>query len=105
LSIHYDRNPANVYDMLLKLNIEETFKRMIPFLDILNKMFKFTDQLIYGYKEKTYKEKNIHNKNIDSMILKLESFKNAENNENISSFQDFLRNLKNILPDNKSQNN
>lgn len=104
LSIHYDRNPANVYDMLLKLNIEETFKRMISFLDILNKMFKFTDQLVYGYKEKTYKEKNIHNKNIDSMILKLESFKNAENNENISSFQDFLRNLKNILPDNKSPN-
>jgi len=99
LSIHYDKNPAKVYDMLLKLNIEETFKKMIPFIDILNKMFKFTDQLVFGYKEKTYIEKKKHEMNIDNMILKLESLKNANDNESISEFQDFLRNLKKITID------
>jgi len=99
LSIHYDKNPAKVYDMLLKLNIEETFKKMIPFLDILNKMFKFTDQLVFGYKEKTYIEKKKHETNIDNMILKLESYRNAENKESIIKFQDFLRNLKKIFID------
>lgn len=96
LSIHYDKNPTKVYDMLLKLNIEETFKKMIPFLDILNKMFKFTDQLVFGYDEKTYLEKKKHEMNIDNMILKLESLKNANDIESISEFQDFLRNLKKI---------
>jgi len=104
LSIHYDKNPANVYDMLLKLDIEGTFKKMIPFLDILNRMFKFTNQLFNGYKEKTYKEKKTHERNINNLILKLEHLKNAENNETISSFQDFLQNLKNTLPNKKSPN-
>jgi hypothetical protein len=102
LSIHYDKNPVKVYDMLLKLDIEETFKKMIPFLDILNKMFTFTDQLVYGYKEKTNAKKKEHEINIDTMILKLESIKNANDNASISEFQEFLRTLKKITIDKKS---
>lgn len=102
LSIHYDKNPAKVYDMLLKLDIEETFKKMIPFLDILNKMFNFTDQLVYGYKEKTHAEKKKHEMNIDNMILKLESLKSSNDNVSISEFQDFLRTLKKVTIDKKN---
>ncbi len=57
LSIHYDKNPTRVYDMLLKLDIDETFKKLIPFLAILNRMFDLTHLLVFGYNEKLDKER------------------------------------------------
>lgn len=94
MSIHYDKTPSKVYDMILKLDIEEIFKKLMPFLDILNKMFEFTNQLVINYKEKTTNERIKHEVNINNMISKLNKFKNTENHEIISKFQDFLRNLK-----------
>jgi hypothetical protein len=38
LSIHYDNDSSTVYEMFSKLNVEDTYKKLIPFLDILNNM-------------------------------------------------------------------
>ncbi|GGW43961.1 hypothetical protein [Arenibacter certesii] len=52
LSIHYDKEPMKVITMLTTFDIEETFKNMAPFLQILNEMFSFTLDLSQGYLKK-----------------------------------------------------
>lgn len=51
LSVHYDDNLIKVYQMLLKLNGENIFKKTIPFYKLLNKMFIFTHELIMSYQQ------------------------------------------------------
>lgn len=92
LSIHYDKNPIKVYDMLLKLDIEETFKKLIPFLAILNRMFDLTHLLVLGYNEKLDKERRNRENQFENMITKLDEHKNAENENVISSLQESMRN-------------
>jgi hypothetical protein len=92
LSIHYDENPVRVYDMLLKLDIEETFKKLIPFLGILNRMFDLTHLLVLRYNEKLDTERRNQETQFEIMISKLEEFKNQENENNISLLQDSMRN-------------
>lgn len=55
LSIHYYENPKLVYAMLIELDLEETFKKMIPFLELLFKMSKFTKEMTSEYIEKVKK--------------------------------------------------
>jgi len=92
LSIHYDENPIRVYEMHLKLDIEETFKKLIPFLAILNKMFDLTHLLVLGYNEKLDEERRNRENQFENMIAKLDEHKNAENENVISSLQENMRN-------------
>jgi hypothetical protein len=52
LSIHYDYDSVKMYEMLSKLNIEDTYKKLIPFLDILSKMSVLTAKIntLYQFK-------------------------------------------------------
>lgn len=49
LIVHYDDNPSKVYSMLLKLDIEEVSKRVIPFLKVKIEMIKFSQILLDDY--------------------------------------------------------
>lgn len=72
LSIHYDKKPSKVYDMIGSLNVNKTFLQMVPFLDILNKMNKFSRQLL----ESTYEKQKVQLKElkeeVDQLVQKLE---------------------------------
>lgn len=76
LSVHYydkDFKKVNeVYDMMAKLDIETIFQKLIPFLNILNKMFEFTKAINKAYFEKSLKETEI---TIDYWDKKFESLK------------------------------
>lgn len=88
LSIHYDKEPIKVYNMLSELNIEETFKKMIPFLNILNEMFAFTAELNQGYLNKSENVKKQNNKRIDDIAYSLEKFKDKNDPDIITEFQE-----------------
>lgn len=96
LSIHYHDEPVVVYDMFLNLDIDEIFLKMIPFIQILNKMFDFTHQLTFNYNEKSDADSIIHTI-IEDVILKLETLRNSENSISISELQACIRNSKNDL--------
>ena len=49
LSIHYDTDSIKVYEMFSNLNIEDTYKKLIPFLDILNNMSVLTARVATLY--------------------------------------------------------
>ncbi len=81
LSIHYgetakDKNPVKVYDMIIKVDIEKTFQRMIPFLDILNEMFIFTNLMVVEYNKVLDEKKNNQDETIDNILLMLEKLSN-----------------------------
>ncbi len=97
LSIHYHENPLKVYDMFLKLDVEETFKRLIPFWDILNKMFDFTHQIVLNYADKSDDEKRKQEIIFNKMILKLEELKNSENEINISKLQENIKKVRDVF--------
>ncbi len=88
LSIHYDKEPIKVYNMLSTLNIEETFKNMLPFLNILNEMFAFTGELNKGYLSKSKNDKRQYDKRIDDMANSLDKLKNKDNQQIITEFQE-----------------
>lgn len=46
LSIHYDEDPTLVYNMIVDLDVDETFKKLAPFMDIINNMFLFINDLV-----------------------------------------------------------
>ncbi len=94
LSIHYDKEPIKVYNMLSELDIEETFKKMIPFLNILNEMFAFTAELTQGYLIKSKNEKKQTDKRIDDMANSLNKFKDKNNQDIIAEFQEKILSLK-----------
>lgn len=73
LSIHYDKEPMKVISMLADLNVEKTFKKMIPFLQILNEMDIFTSNLSKGYLRKlNNSRREFEDKldNIDTLLTK-----------------------------------
>lgn len=45
LSVHYDKKASKVYDMIINLKVEETFRKMSPFLKILKEMFNFIEKM------------------------------------------------------------
>ena len=49
LSVHYDTDSIKVYDMFTNLNIEDTYKKLIPFLDIINTMSILTARITTLY--------------------------------------------------------
>jgi len=97
LSIHYDKEPIKVYNMLSGLNIEETFIKMIPFLNILNEMFSFTDELNQGYLIKSENEKIQNKKKIDDIANSLEKFKDKNNPDIIKEFQEKILTFKTMF--------
>lgn len=97
LSIHYDKEPIKVYNMLSELDIEETFKKMVPFLNILNEMFAFTAELNQAYLSKSENEKKQNDKRIDNMANSLNKFKSKSNLDIITEFQEKILAFKSIL--------
>ncbi len=49
LSIHYDSDSIKVYEMFVNLDIEETYKKLIPFLDIIDNMSVLTGKIATLY--------------------------------------------------------
>lgn len=45
LSVHYDKKASKVYDMIINLKVEETFRKMSPFLKLLKEMFDFIEKM------------------------------------------------------------
>jgi len=97
LSIHYDKSPTKVYDMLAKLDIQTTFQKLIPFLDILNEMFVFTDKVNQAYQLKSENEKLAQDKRIEDLAYKLDNFKNDKNKSIILEFQEKILKLKDLF--------
>ena len=100
LSVHYDDNPIKVYDMLLGLDIEQTYQKLIPFLDILNKMYDFTDKICKCYAIRSNESRDKLNTSLDNMIDKLEKIKSLNKINNdldfISDYQDMIRRIKEL---------
>lgn len=74
--------------MLAKLNIGTTFQKLIPFLDVLNEMFVFTDIINQAYKLKSENEKLFQDKRIEDFASKLNKFKDGQNESIILEFQE-----------------
>jgi len=83
LSVHYDRKASKVYDMIVSLDVENTFKKLSPFLAITTEMFRFTEKMASISKVKE-KQKNIemHNK-FESIFFDIEN-KIKKANPNVS---------------------
>ncbi|GAB7087287.1 hypothetical protein [Marinifilum fragile] len=84
LSIHYgetakDKSPVKVYDMIVKMDIEETFLKMIPFMEILNEMFLFTHILVTEYQKKTDNQQEKQKNMLTGMIEQLLNLRNDKN--------------------------
>lgn len=45
LSVHYNKEPMKVYDMMIKLDIEKAFQEIIPFMDIIGDMYRLVSDL------------------------------------------------------------
>lgn len=45
LSIHYDKNPILIYDMMINLDLETEKDLVLKFMDIINSMYNFTENL------------------------------------------------------------
>jgi uncharacterized protein YeeX (DUF496 family) len=84
LSVHYDRKASKVYDMINSLEVEGTFKKLLPFLQILIEMFHFTGKMASNSntkeKDKTDEMNRQLESTIDNLIEKVSSSRN-ENNE------------------------
>jgi len=99
LSIHYgktakDKNPVKVYDMIIKVDIEDTFQRLIPFLDILNDMFMFTNLMVVEYNKKLNDKKQKQAGSIDNIISMLEKLNDKNKDSNSSEYIEKLKQLK-----------
>lgn len=96
LSIHYDKNPIKVYKMLIDLNVDETFKLLIPFMKIINGMYIFTDKLRDAFKIKANLKSQEIDQNFDGVASSLDKIKNNENEEQIEEIQEIIKQMKNI---------
>ncbi|WP_139420267.1 V-type ATP synthase subunit I domain-containing protein [Chryseobacterium mulctrae] len=94
LSIHYDKDSTKVYKMLIELDVEEIFKTLIPFINILNKMFEFTDKLRDAYKFKSDSETEKVNHNFEKLALDLDRFKDKDSITLIEDIQTIIRQMK-----------
>lgn len=45
LSVHYNVEPMKVYDMMIKLDVDKTFREIIPFMNILGDMYRIVSEL------------------------------------------------------------
>lgn len=52
LSIHYDKNPMLIYNMIIDLDFEEKVPILLSFMDILDEMYYFTEKLGNHFKPK-----------------------------------------------------
>jgi len=100
LSVHYDKKASKVYDMSVNLNIEETFKKMSPFLEILTGMFRFTEKMA-SISQKIERQKNIEmNNRLGSIFSDLErKIKDSKTGKNIES----LNKLKELIDKTKKE--
>lgn len=96
-SIHYDKEPIRVYEMLNTLDVEETFNKLVPFLDILNAMYSFSTDLSNGFLRKTELAKHKNIAQIDNVINLLESGRTKQNSELIDEFKHEILSIKNSL--------
>ena len=51
LSIHYDKNPMLIYNMIIDLDFEEKVPFIMSFMDILDEMYFFTEKLGNHFRE------------------------------------------------------
>ena len=96
LSVHYDKEPMKVYKMLVELDIEDSFKKLIPFLDILNEIFAFTQLLADGFRKKTDQANLEQDKRIDDIADLLDKHKSTNNENLITEFKEQLLSLKKL---------
>lgn len=96
LSIHYDKEPMKVYKMITELDIEDSFKKLIPFLDILNELFTFTQHLADGFKKMTEQTNLEQDKKIDGIADLLDKHKSADNEKIITEFKEQILSLKKL---------
>ncbi|MBP1838889.1 hypothetical protein [Formosa algae] len=80
LSIHYDKKASKVYDMITNIDIDGTFKKMIPFSDILFKMLNFTEKIAEFLIEILRKE---NNKTYESTKMNFEKIKKKISKHNL----------------------
>jgi len=82
LSVHYDKKASKVYDMIINLKVEETFRKMSPFLKILREMFNFIEKMhLQFYDLQIVRHKEIE-KLFDSKLKNLEDrIASSENEE------------------------
>ncbi|WP_241285465.1 hypothetical protein [Chryseobacterium arthrosphaerae] len=52
LAVHYDKNPLLVYDLMVKLDLEQEVDLVLKFMDIINKMLAFTELLTLKFSDK-----------------------------------------------------
>lgn len=94
LSIHYDFELTKVYDEIVKISPEETFQKLIPFLNILHRMFDLTmiltENLLSNSKIKNNEMREKTNESIDN-VLHLIKKSNIDKNDEMSNF---LQNIK-----------
>ncbi|GAA0877728.1 hypothetical protein GCM10009119_06960 [Algoriphagus jejuensis] len=96
LSVHYDKEPMKVYKMMTELDIEESFKKLIPFLDILNSLFVFTQEVAGGFQKKTEQSNLKQDQRIDSIVGLIDKHKSVENEKLINEFKEQILSLKKL---------
>ncbi|WP_321307934.1 hypothetical protein [Marinifilum fragile] len=102
LSIHYgktakDKSPVKVYDMIVKMDIEETFLKMIPFVEILNEMFLFTHILVAEYQKKTDNQQEKQKNLLSGMIEQLINLRNDKNASIINGHIEKLQQIQSMF--------
>tara|TARA_R110000868_G_scaffold184855_3_gene426533 strand:- start:2743 stop:3549 length:807 start_codon:yes stop_codon:yes gene_type:complete len=97
LFIHYDKEPMKVIDTLSALDIEETFKKMVPFLQILNEMSSFTSNLSQAYLEKITKNRLDFNTKLNQLEAILLHSKMKRNHQSFLELNEKIFKLKNYL--------
>lgn len=60
LSIHYDKNPMLIYNMVVDLDFEEKVPFIMSFLDILDEMYFFTEKIGNHFKDDVEKSFEIY---------------------------------------------
>ncbi|MDD5508939.1 MAG: hypothetical protein PHD25_11565 [Bacteroidales bacterium] len=101
LFVHYDKVASKVYDMIVGLNVEQTFLKMSPFLGILTEMFRFTEKMTFiaSIKERQKKEKANTNIEVmfDNLLAKVLSAKTDENEKKVNELLDMIKKSKQDL--------
>tara|TARA_A100000171_G_scaffold27967_1_gene26057 strand:+ start:1143 stop:1970 length:828 start_codon:yes stop_codon:yes gene_type:complete len=92
LSVHYDRKASKVYDMINGLDIEGTFKKLLPFLEILIEMFRFTEKMALTSSIKEKEKTNEMNLRLESTFDKLiDKVSNSITENNEVSLNDLVK--------------
>ena len=90
--VHYDKEPSKVYDSLTALDIEVVFQKVIPFINILTKMFEFTKLILVEFNKFNDEKNNVF---FDNYIQKFEALK--QNNTANNQGNDFIDEIKTQL--------